>query len=205
MTGTAIVLKYFIRLLYASEDACIMNITSEAGHLSPQGYNYLAYSVSKHAANMYTQKVRNYLAEEQTDRHMRIYMIHPGRMDTIMGKENARFRLPSQQQDCMTFWTGRNRYRIWMSPSSITGVSQCRTEVQDREEANMRNVNVGILGCGVISNTYIRDIKRFYPSLYLAVCADVNVELAKSHAEKYRIPVAALWRRCLPWRKWSWW
>ena len=53
----------------------------------------------------------------------------------------------------------------------------------------MRNVNVGILGCGVISNTYIRDIKRFYPSLHLAVCADVNVELAKSHAEKYRIPV----------------
>lgn len=52
----------------------------------------------------------------------------------------------------------------------------------------MRNVNVGILGCGVISNTYIRDIKRFYPSLHLAACADVNVELAKSHAEKYQIP-----------------
>ena len=52
----------------------------------------------------------------------------------------------------------------------------------------MRNVNVGILGCGVISNTYIRDIKRFYPSLHLAACADVNVELAKSHAEKYLIP-----------------
>lgn len=52
----------------------------------------------------------------------------------------------------------------------------------------MRNINVGILGCGVISNTYIPDIKRFYPSLHLAACADVNVELAKSHAEKYRIP-----------------
>ena len=75
-----------------------------------------------------------------------------------------------------------------MSPSSTTGVSQCRTEVQDREEANMRNVNVGILGCGVISNTYIRDIKRFYPSLHLAACADVNVELARSHAEKYQVP-----------------
>lgn len=75
-----------------------------------------------------------------------------------------------------------------MSPSSTTGVSQCRTEVQDREESNMRNVNVGILGCGVISNTYIRDIKRFYPSLHLAACADVNVELARSHAEKYQVP-----------------
>ena len=75
-----------------------------------------------------------------------------------------------------------------MSPSSTTGVSQYRTEVQDREEPNMRNVNVGILGCGVISNTYIRDIKRFYPSLHLAACADVNVELARSHAEKYQVP-----------------
>lgn len=89
VTGTAIVLKYFIHLLYESVDACIMNITSEAGHLTPSGYNYLAYSVSKHAANMYTQKIRNYLTEEKADKHMRIYMIHPGRMDTIMGKENA--------------------------------------------------------------------------------------------------------------------
>lgn len=89
VTGTAIVLKYFIHLLYESADACIMNITSEAGHLTPEGYNYLAYSVSKHAANMYTQKIRNYLTEEKADKHMRIYMIHPGRMDTVMGKENA--------------------------------------------------------------------------------------------------------------------
>lgn len=56
------------------------------------------------------------------------------------------------------------------------------------EGSNMRNINVGILGCGVISNTYIRDIKCFYPTLHLAACADVNVELAKSHAEKYQIP-----------------
>jgi predicted dehydrogenase len=51
----------------------------------------------------------------------------------------------------------------------------------------MRKVNVGILGCGVISNTYIRDMKRFYTSLHLAACADVNVGLAKAHAEKYGI------------------
>lgn len=89
ITGTAIVLKYFIKLLYASGDPCIMNITSEAGHLSPEGYNYLAYSVSKHGANMYTQKIRNYLAETKSDKNIRVYMVHPGRLDTIMGKENA--------------------------------------------------------------------------------------------------------------------
>lgn len=51
----------------------------------------------------------------------------------------------------------------------------------------MKKVNVGILGCGVISNTYIRDIKRFYPALHLSACADVNEDLAKSHAEQYGI------------------
>ena len=66
-----------------------MNITSEAGHLSPEGYNYLAYSVSKHGANMYTQKIRNYLTEEKADKNIRIYMVHPGRLDTIMGKEDS--------------------------------------------------------------------------------------------------------------------
>ena len=89
ITGTAIVLKYFIRLLYGSASACIMNITSEAGHLTPEGYNYLAYSVSKHGANMYTQKIRNYLKEEKQEKNIRVFMIHPGRMDTVMGRENA--------------------------------------------------------------------------------------------------------------------
>lgn len=89
ITGMAIVLKHFIRLLYQSQNACIMNITSEAGCLNPQGYNYLAYSVSKYGANMYTQKIRNYLWEEKPEKGIRIYMIHPGRMDTMMGKENA--------------------------------------------------------------------------------------------------------------------
>ena len=89
VTGQAMVLKSFIDLIYGSKDACIMNISSEAGHLSPQGYNYLAYSVSKHALNMYTQKIRNYLAEEKADKGVRVYMVHPGRMDTVMGRENA--------------------------------------------------------------------------------------------------------------------
>lgn len=89
ITGLAIVLKYFIPLLYESEAACIMNITSEAGYLGADGYSYLAYSVSKYGANMYTQKVKNYLTEERAEKGIRVYMVHPGRMDTLMGKENA--------------------------------------------------------------------------------------------------------------------
>ena len=63
--GPAIVLKEFIPYIYRSEEPCIINITSEAGHLDPGGHNYLAYSVSKHGANMYTQKIRNYLAHTE--------------------------------------------------------------------------------------------------------------------------------------------
>lgn len=95
ITGLAIVLKYFIGLLYKSKSACIMNITSEAGHLGADGYLYLAYSVSKYGANMYTQKVKNYLEQERADKGIRVYMIHPGRMDTVMGKENAQIH-PSE-------------------------------------------------------------------------------------------------------------
>lgn len=95
ITGLAIVLKYFIKLLYESKSACIMNITSEAGHLGADGYMYLAYSVSKYGANMYTQKVKNYLEQERADKGIRVYMIHPGRMDTVMGKENAQIH-PSE-------------------------------------------------------------------------------------------------------------
>ena len=58
VVGTALVCKYFIEQLYRSVCPCIMNITSEAAHLSPKGYNYPAYSVSKYAANMYTQNIK---------------------------------------------------------------------------------------------------------------------------------------------------
>ncbi len=54
----------------------------------------------------------------------------------------------------------------------------------------MRQFRIGILGCGVISNTYIADIQRFYKDLKIAACADVLPEAAKAHAEKYGIEKA---------------
>ena len=90
--GHAIVLKYFIPGIYASSKPCIINITSEAGHLEPESYTYLAYSVSKHAANMYSQKIRNYLAQSPEHSNVRLFMLHPGRMFTEMGKENAQIQ-----------------------------------------------------------------------------------------------------------------
>lgn len=87
--GPAVVLKYFISYVYKAEEPCIINITSEAGHLSPEGHVYPAYSVSKHAVNMYTQKIRNYLVATDSKAHIRTFMVHPGRMQTVMGAENA--------------------------------------------------------------------------------------------------------------------
>ena len=51
----------------------------------------------------------------------------------------------------------------------------------------MEQTKIGIIGCGVISNTYIRDIQRFYDKLYICACADVDTKLAAQHAAKYHI------------------
>lgn len=49
----------------------------------------------KHGVNMYTQKIRNYLAQTNGYEHIRVFMVHPGRMQTVMGKENAQI-LPKE-------------------------------------------------------------------------------------------------------------
>lgn len=51
----------------------------------------------------------------------------------------------------------------------------------------MRKVKIGILGCGVISNTYIKDILRLYPELEIKAVADVDLEKVKAHAQLYHI------------------
>ncbi|MCR5687761.1 MAG: Gfo/Idh/MocA family oxidoreductase [Lachnospiraceae bacterium] len=51
----------------------------------------------------------------------------------------------------------------------------------------MRRFNVGILGCGVISRTYLADIKEFYRSLNVIACADVNDDIARKLADEFGI------------------
>lgn len=57
----------------------------------------------------------------------------------------------------------------------------------------MRDFNIGILGCGVISRTYAADIKTFYHKLHITACADVLPEAARKLAEEFGIP-----RVCTP-------
>ena len=94
--GIIRVMKFFMPLVYtASGDRCIMNISTAGAALLETGQAYASYVASKAAVNNYTQRMRNYLASQPDKADIRVYMIHPGRMDTIMGKENAEIQ-PSE-------------------------------------------------------------------------------------------------------------
>ena len=57
----------------------------------------------------------------------------------------------------------------------------------------MRVFRIGVLGCGVISRTYVSDIQAFYPQLHVVACADVDISRARRLAEEYSIA-----RPCTP-------
>jgi len=106
--GPAIVLKYFMPLVYAAKGSpCVINVTSEAGHLRTGFYGCLAYGVSKHGANMYTQKIVNYLRAVPEHRNIRVFMLHPGRMNTVMGKENKQIEPTESAQGIFDIIKGK--------------------------------------------------------------------------------------------------
>ncbi|GAB2023925.1 Gfo/Idh/MocA family oxidoreductase [Pseudolactococcus yaeyamensis] len=51
----------------------------------------------------------------------------------------------------------------------------------------MRTFKLGILGAGVISRTYLADIKAFYQQLEIVACADIDVALAQKLASEFDI------------------
>ena len=48
-------------------------------------------------------------------------------------------------------------------------------------------MRIGLVGCGNISDVYIKNIKRF-DMLAVAACADLDAERARSKAEVYDLP-----------------
>src|ERR1700722_12735104 len=48
---------------------------------------------------------------------------------------------------------------------------------------------LGIVGCGNISSTYLQ-APLLFDNLYVAACADIDLERAQSQAEKYGVPKA---------------
>lgn len=54
----------------------------------------------------------------------------------------------------------------------------------------MHRYKIGILGAGVISRTYLADIKAFYHQLEVIACADIFQEKAEQLAKEFSIPRA---------------
>lgn len=74
---------------YMREGARFYAVTSEAGSFTQAGTCFPAYSVSKTAANKIVQTLRLTLAEMKDSRRVDVIAVHPGRMNTEMGRDTA--------------------------------------------------------------------------------------------------------------------
>lgn len=85
--GPLRMVQKFLPLIRNSEGKMIVNISSEAGSLSTHNdyINRYDYCMSKAALNMQSVILQRYLRPE----NIRIVVIHPGWMKTIMGGEDA--------------------------------------------------------------------------------------------------------------------
>ncbi|WP_163538166.1 SDR family oxidoreductase [Gracilibacillus sp. YIM 98692] len=85
--GPMRVIKYLLPLLYAGNNQSIINVSSEAGTILNAFPTNYAYSMSKTALNMFSERLREYLK----NKGIQVYAIHPGWMKTDMGGEDAPF------------------------------------------------------------------------------------------------------------------
>lgn len=83
LIGPALIIRYFYPLMKKSLESSFITITSEGGSIKNSGSNFPAYSISKAAAN----KLVAAFNAAVTD--IRIFAMHPGRMNTVMGKTTA--------------------------------------------------------------------------------------------------------------------
>jgi len=53
----------------------------------------------------------------------------------------------------------------------------------------MKKVRVGVIGCGAISPSYLKNMKAFFSDLLeVAACADLNTDAARKRAEEFGVP-----------------
>lgn len=52
-----------------------------------------------------------------------------------------------------------------------------------------KSINVGVVGCGAISNAYFTGAKNF-PILHMAACADIDLDRARAKAAEHHVPKA---------------
>ncbi|MDK2991397.1 MAG: hypothetical protein PWP48_630 [Clostridiales bacterium] len=91
--GTVIMMKEFLPLMRDDGKGTMIFITSEAGSMSNSGSNFPSYSISKAAANKAVFILRATVGERY-----RIFAVHPGRMNTEMGRTTAQIE-PEESAD----------------------------------------------------------------------------------------------------------
>lgn len=82
--GTVIVMKAFLPIMRDDGNGMMIFITSEAGSISNSGSNFPSYSISKAAANKAVFILRATVGDKY-----KIFAMHPGRMNTEMGRTTA--------------------------------------------------------------------------------------------------------------------
>ncbi|MGG6309381.1 SDR family NAD(P)-dependent oxidoreductase [Paenibacillus macerans] len=91
--GTVIVMQQFLPVMREDGQGLMIMITSEAGSVSINGSVYPAYSISKTAANKAV-----FVFRASIGNRCRIYAMHPGRMNTEMGRTYAEIE-PSESAE----------------------------------------------------------------------------------------------------------
>jgi NAD(P)-dependent dehydrogenase (short-subunit alcohol dehydrogenase family) len=99
--GTAIVIKHFHTLI--QDGGMFINVTSEAGSMTNNGEKYPGYSISKAAQNkltaIFAKTVKNYA----------VYALHPGRMNTVMGRNDAQIEPEESAEGIYRILTGEQK------------------------------------------------------------------------------------------------
>jgi NAD(P)-dependent dehydrogenase (short-subunit alcohol dehydrogenase family) len=101
VTGSAIMIKHFGPLV--TDGGMFITITSEAGSMTTIGTKYPLYSVSKAAQNKLTAIFSKTVTRYQ------VYAIHPGRMNTVMGRNDAQIEPEESARGIFKIITGEQK------------------------------------------------------------------------------------------------
>jgi NAD(P)-dependent dehydrogenase (short-subunit alcohol dehydrogenase family) len=99
--GTAIMVKHFSKLV--AEGGMFIVVTSEAGSMTNIGTGYPGYSVSKAAQNKLTAIFA------KTVSAYKVYAVHPGRMNTVMGRNDAQIEPEEAAEGIYGIVTGKTK------------------------------------------------------------------------------------------------
>jgi NAD(P)-dependent dehydrogenase (short-subunit alcohol dehydrogenase family) len=101
VTGSAVMIKHFHRLV--KDGGMFIMVTSEAGSMTNSGEKYPGYSVSKAAQNKLTAVFA------KTVSRYAVYALHPGRMNTVMGRDDAQIEPEEAASGILRILTGEKK------------------------------------------------------------------------------------------------